>query len=156
MSIFNQTSMMIIKEASKADVCTTDCIDNDVIVSDFEDTLAGLDTTEMNYTIDAIPILKCDEGSDSCCESYLVEFDVLYKLIESYEDIKDEYDAHASICEHYSLEKEQLAVVFENEGFAKELTSPQLESSNNYGIMRRYSNCIKNFLNKGIKCVKKN
>lgn len=169
-TIFNEMSMMILKEGKKADCC--DEYECDACCQDFQDTLAGLDKTQMTYTIDSIPILKQeigdeskDEcgtecgtgcGDESCCkEAFLVEYDMLEKLIESYDDIHDEFDAHSAICEHYSLDPASLTVVFESDYVAKGLVKDAKENTKNYGLMKSYSNTIKNMINKGITCCKK-
>lgn len=161
MSIFNEMSMMIIKEGKKADCCDNYCDDFDC--KDFENTLAGLDTTKMSYTIDSLPIMKtsseeCGEdcGKEGCCkESYMIEYDMLEKLIESYGDITNEFEAHSAICEHYGIEPSSLAVVFESDYVAQGLVKDAKENTKNYGLMRTYSNTIKNMINKGIRCCKK-
>lgn len=153
-TIFNEMSMMILKEGKKADCC--DDYECDACCQDFQDTLAGLDKTQMTYTIDSIPILKQEIGDESCCkEAFLVEYDMLEKLIESYDDIHDEFDAHSAICEHYSLDPASLTVVFESDYVAKGLIKDAKENTKNYGLMKSYSNTIKNMINKGITCCKK-
>ena len=113
-TIFNEMTMMILKESKRSDCC--DNYDDEFCCQDFEDTMKGLDTAQMSYTIDALPILKNEGGEEcgeGCCESYMIEYDMLEKLIESYEDIHNEFEAHAAICEHYGMEPESLIVVFE-------------------------------------------
>ena len=155
-TIFNEMTMMILKESKRSDCC--DNYDDEFCWQDVEDTMKGLDTAQMSYTIDALPILKNEGGEEcgeGCCESYMIEYDMLEKLIESYEDIHDEFEAHAAICEHYGMEPESLAVVFESDYVAKGLVKDAKENTKNYGLMRVYSNTIKNMINKGIRCWKK-
>ena len=155
-TIFNEMSIMILKESKKADCC--DDYDMDFCVSDFEDTLKGLDKTQMSYTIDSIPILikqeLGDEQDENCCESYLIEYDMLQKIIESYEDVNDEFEAHNAICEHYNIEPQSLVVVFESDVVAKGLLDTKKEPTS-YSIMKAYCKTIKGFVNKGIRCCKK-
>ena len=58
-TIFNEMTMMILKEGKKADCC--DNYDDELCCQYFKDTSKGLDTAEMSYTNDALPILK-NEG----------------------------------------------------------------------------------------------
>ena len=85
----------------------------------------------------------------------MIEYDMLEKLIESYDDIHDEFEAHAAICEHYGMEPESLVVVFESDYVTNGLVKDAKENTKNYGLMRVYSNTIKNMINKGIRCCKK-
>jgi hypothetical protein len=152
-TIFNEMSIMILKEGKKADCC--DDYDHDFCVSDFEDTLKDLDKTQMTYTIDSIPILKQELGDEEgCCEAYLIEYDMLNKLIESYEDINNEFEAYNAVCEYYNLDSSSLIVVFESDVVAKGLLDTHKEPTS-YSIMKAYSKTIKGFINKGIRCCKK-
>ena len=77
-TIFNEMTMMILKESKRSDCC--DNYDDEFCCQDFEDTMKGLDTAQMSYTIDALPILKNEGGEEcgeGCCESYMIEYDML-------------------------------------------------------------------------------
>lgn len=153
MSIFNNKSaMFILAESARLD--GQSFLENDTTFADFEDTLKGLDRKEMCYTIDSLPIMKDDccccgeEGcskEESCCkESYLIEYDILSKLIESSSDIQDEFAAHNAICEHYGWDSDQLGVVF--------ATADVLKESKNYELMDSYTSTMSAMMERGIKC----
>lgn len=155
-TLFSSMSSMIIQEGCKSETCKCDSLECDQACKDFDDTLAGLDTTAMTYTIDSLPVLKDEscECGEGCKESYNIGYDMLTKLIEAYDDIKDEFDAHAAVCEHYGFEPEQLAVVVECDEINKGLLN-KAKITGDCGLINGYCGCIKNMINKGIRVVKK-
>ena len=152
MSIFNGTAAQIIRECAMTE--KGDCYECGEACADFEDTLADLPKANMTYTIDSLPILKCDKKGKECCkEEYMIEHDILTKMMESYE-IEDPVEAHRQICEHYGISIDSLTVVVESDNVNKGLIG-HAKKSKDTGLIKSYTQSIKNLKNKGIKVAKK-
>jgi hypothetical protein len=155
--MLERISTLILHEASKSDQKIMDEIERDQVATDFQDTLAGLETiSSMSFPAESVPIMKdecgeCGECGEGCNENYMVDYDILYKFCES-NDYEDEVEAHAALCEHYGFESSQLVVVAEcdavNKGLLDNIGSGQL------GVARRYCCGLCNLLNHGIRVVK--
>lgn len=168
MNIFNETSATLIREASKCDRCNT-TYECDDACDEFEDTMSGLKDVDMSYTIDSIPIMKTQEYDDECedecddefgnydnecCkESYLIEYDMLMKLMES-ENIYDPAVAHKAICEYYHIPENSLVVVFESKAVNKRLVK-SCKKNKNCSTVNGFTKAIRHLKNKGIRCAKK-
>ena len=152
-------STMILEESSKADQKIMDEIERDEIATEFNDTLAGLETIgSYTFPAESVPIMKdecgeCGECGEGCNESYMVDYDILYKFAES-NNYEDEVEAHNALCEYYNFEQGQLTVVAECDEVNKGLLNNGLKSGE-LGVARRYCHGLCNLLNHGIRVVKK-
>ena len=150
-------STMILQEASKADQKILDEIERDQVASDYQDTLAGLQTVgSISFPAPEVPIVKDECGKcecGECNESYMVEYDMLYKFMEV-NNFDDECDAHAALCEHFGLDQVQLVVVAECDEVNKGLLKNALKTGE-LGVARRYCSGLCNLLNHGIRVMKK-
>lgn len=151
-------STMILQEASKADQKILDEIERDQVATDYQDTLAGLQTVgSISFPATEVPIIKdeCGECGEcgECNESYMVEYDMLYKFMES-NNFDEEYEAHNALCEAYNLEPIQLVVVAECDEVNKGLLANGLKTGE-LGVARRYCAGLCNLINHGIRVMKK-
>ncbi len=158
MYLDESASLMILKESCKSDK-KHNSYECDNVCDEFEDTMRGLDSVELSYTIDSIPICKVGTecGGNECgsqCESYLVDFTMLSNICESYDDINNELEAHSAICSYYGFNESDLAVVFQSDGVSKEIIE-EAKSTKKCGLARNCNDSIKGFKNKGIKVFKK-
>jgi hypothetical protein len=153
MNKLDSVSLAIIREgAAIGEKCNTyECGE---ACSDFQNTLADLPVTDMTYTIDSLPIL-CNKNNDGdCCnEEYMIEYDILNKMMESY-NIEDPVEAHAKICEHYGISTDSLTVVFESDATNVALME-QTKKNKDTGLIKKYLGSLKKLKNGGIKCKKK-
>ena len=151
-------STMILQEASKADQKILDEIERDQVATDYQDTLAGLQTVgSISFPATEVPIIKdeCGECGEcgECNESYMVEYDMLYKFMEA-NNFDEEHEAHNALCEAYNLEPIQLVVVAECDDVNKGLLANALKTGE-LGVPRRYCSGLCNLLNHGIRVMKK-
>lgn len=161
-------STMILQEASKADREIMDDIERDQLRADYQNTLAGLETIgSISFTADSVPIAKDECGGtecggsecgDACNETYMIEYDMLYKFTES-NNYRDEVEGYDALCEYYNnrnvdLSKDNFIVVAECDEVNKGLLNNGIKSGN-LGIARRYCGGICNLINHGIRVVKK-
>ena len=156
--IYSESAMLILKESSKCDK-KSHTYETDAVCSDFQDTMSGLDSRELSYTIDSLPVIKSTGGREcgecgSKCESYLIGFDMLNKICESYDDIDDEVQAYYAVCEHYGFEDGDLAVVFESDEVAEQIIE-EAKSTKKCGLAKDCDDAIKTFQSKGIGVFKK-
>lgn len=151
-------STMILQEASKADQKILDEIERDQVATDYQDTLAGLQTVgSITFPATEVPIIKdeCGECGEcgECNESYMVEYDMLYKFMEA-NNFDEEHEAHNALCEAYKLEPIQLIVVAECDEVNKGLLANALKTGE-LGVARRYCSGLCNLINHGIRVMKK-
>lgn len=122
-----------------------------------EDLLAELDELEeldeaICYTAEMVNVIAQETSYGS---RYLVEYDNLNKLMESYG--VDEVQALNMVCEHNLLNMADMYVVIESVDYVKEMIN-EAKSGKGPAKSKKLANCskaIKNLKNKGIKVMTK-
>ena len=142
--IYSESAMLILKESSKCDK-KSHTYETDAVCSDFQDTMSGLDSRELSYTIDSLPVIKSTGGRE-CGECG--------SKCESYDDIDNEIEAYYAVCEHYGFEEGDLAVVFESDEVAEQIIE-EAKSTKKCGLAKDCDDAIKTFQSKGIGVFKK-
>lgn len=145
-NMFNSTVSNIIRECAKMELECGDNYDCSESCVDFQNTMANLPNVDMSYTIESLPIMKCNEG-------FMIEYDILSKFMESYA-IEDEVEAHSKICEHYDIHTSSLIVVVESDDASEHLLE-HAKKSKKTSIIDAYTQSVKKMKNKGIKVAKK-
>lgn len=156
MGVLFKNVTQILSEACKNEV--TDLYDEDGLLDDLDD------IEELEDDIVYTPEMVIVVGEETSYGTrYLVEYDNLYKLMESYNlDIEE---ALKKVCEHNLISMSNTYLVIESQEVLEESLSELADSiheakcptkkAKRAKSLRNSKNFLKNVYNKGIKVVKK-
>lgn len=145
---------MITESASTEDFNINSTVD-DMSISELEAALdEGVYTLayDLTYPVQSIPIIE-QESSYDHAKIYVVEYDMLYKLMESYD--VDEVEAMHMLCEANKIDYDDLYLAIESSEYflekMEEIGGSQLKAKRSSNLVKS----ISNLKDKGIKMTKK-
>lgn len=153
MSILFKNINQLLSESCEAEICDFDDFENSLL-----DEIEELESLEDDicYTAEMVNVIcqECTYGS-----RYLIEYDNLYKLMESYN--VDAVAAMKMVCEHNLISLADTYLVVESSEMARNLINEAkccksgLEKAKKHKEISKCCNELKNLKNKGIKLLAK-
>ena len=95
------------------------------------------------------------KGKDLYAEQYIVDYEMLCNLVESYDNIDNILDAHVALCNHNRIAKQQLCVAFENAKAINEAMERFSRTGGDFGFFENYNAAINALIEEGITCYTK-
>ena len=120
---------------------------------DIDDPLAGtMGNPGYGMDDDNPELLQGPNCKDGCCESYIVDYEMLCNLVESYSNIYDVVDAHKALCYHNNIDEKSLGVVFENANDVSNAISRLSRSGGDLSFFDNYNKGLNGLMQAGVKC----
>lgn len=145
---------MIIESSSTEDYNINSTVD-DMSMSELQSALdEGVYTLayDLTYPVQSIPIIEQESSYDNA-KIYVVEYDMLYKLMESYD--VDEVEAMNMLCEANNIDYDDLYLAIESSDYylekMEEIGGSQLKANRSSNLIKS----ISDLKDKGIKMTKK-